>query len=63
MERQLLRNQEIENMMQSHNAPPIPHQPSVIQKMKERRKKEIMAQYFNYGFNEEGFKKYINQQV
>jgi len=32
----------------------------VLQKMKENKKKEIVGHYFNYGFNEETFKKYIN---
>ena len=36
---------------------------ALIQHLKERNKKEVMAQYFNYSFNEETYKTYINQQV
>jgi hypothetical protein len=36
---------------------------ALIQYHKERNKKEVLAQYFNYGFVEESFKTYINQQV
>ena len=36
---------------------------ALIQYHKERNKKEAMAQYFDYGFVEETFKTYINQQV
>ena len=36
---------------------------SMIQHLKERNKKELLAQYFNYGFDETTYKTYINQQV
>lgn len=35
----------------------------MIQHLKERNKKELLCQYFNYGFDEATFKTYINQQV
>ena len=34
-----------------------------LQDIKEKHKKDIMAQYFNYGFDEGSLKQYIGQQV
>lgn len=35
----------------------------LIQHLKERNKKEVLARYFNYNFDEASFKTYINQNV
>ena len=35
---------------------------ALINCLKQRNIKEVMFQYFNYNFNEETFKVYINQQ-
>ena len=35
----------------------------LIQHLKERNKKEVLAQYFNYNFDEAQLKTYINQQI
>ena len=50
---------EVDNNNQSLSSKTL----ALIQHLKERNKKEVMAQYFNYSFSEETYKTYINQQV
>jgi hypothetical protein len=35
----------------------------LIQQLKANYSKEIMTQYFNYGYNEESFKSSLNQMI
>jgi hypothetical protein len=35
----------------------------MVQQMREQQERDIISNYFNYGFTEETFKKYINQQA
>ena len=70
LERYFVKTQEAENIKFNRQVKPEADNQSLstktlalIQHLKERNKKEVMAQYFNYSFNEETYKTYINQQV
>ncbi len=70
LERYFVKTQEAENIKFNRQVKPEAENQSLsnktlalIQHLKERNKKEVMAQYFNYSFNEETYKTYINQQV
>ena len=70
LERYFVKTQEAENIKFNSQVKPEADNQSLsnktlalIQHLKERNKKEVMAQYFNYSFNEETYKTYINQQV
>ena len=70
LERYFVKTQEAENIKFNRQVKPEADNQSLsnktlalIQHLKERNKKEVMAQYFNYSFNEEAYKTYINQQV
>jgi hypothetical protein len=56
LERQFVRTQEQENMKLNAQMPQDQSTMVLIQQLKENYRKEIMTQYFNYGFNEESFK-------
>lgn len=65
MERYFVKHQEDENMKANTGLYNRMNQLNsntlvLINQLKEKHTKDIMSQYFNYGFNEETFKTYIN---